>query len=120
MTRFLTFQQLRDLGIFPSRQHVRRLIEQGILPKPFRLGDPDRGRLTWRESDIADFIERRAAARDQPRPRPAANNVVPIRRGRRPHYRDAVQSPLPISEPPSRPRFTADVGPRLVLRRPTR
>jgi predicted DNA-binding transcriptional regulator AlpA len=84
MTRFLTWQQLHDLGILPSRQHTRRLIEQGVLPKPYRLGDPDRGRLTWRDSDIEAYIARRDAARAQPRVRTlstAVDNVVPLRGG---------------------------------------
>jgi predicted DNA-binding transcriptional regulator AlpA len=95
--RFLTWQQLHDLGILPSRQHTRRLIEQGVLPKPYRLGDPDRGRLTWRESDIEDWLQRRAAERDAPRRRNGGNNVVPPRQ-----------------------RFTDGVVPRMILRRPTR
>jgi predicted DNA-binding transcriptional regulator AlpA len=113
--RFLTWQQLHDLGILPSRQHTRRLIEQGMLPKPYRLGDPDRGRLTWRASDIEDYIERRAAERDQPRPRNAGGNVVPLRRGRRSYYGE-----VPRADPPPRPRFTAEIGPRLILHRPMR
>jgi predicted DNA-binding transcriptional regulator AlpA len=111
MTRFLTWQQLHDRGILPSRQHTRRLIEQGILPAPYRLGDPDRGRLTWRADDIEEFIERRAAQRERPRRSTrvttlltADGNVVPLRRG-----------PMP-----ARPRFTATAAPKMVLKRPVR
>jgi predicted DNA-binding transcriptional regulator AlpA len=95
--RFLTWQQLHDLGILPSRQHTRRLIEQGMLPKPYRLGDPDRGNLAWRESDIEDWLQRRAAERDAPRRRNSGGNVVP-----------------------PRPRYTAGVGPKIILSRPVR
>jgi predicted DNA-binding transcriptional regulator AlpA len=115
MMRFLTFAQLHERGILPSRQHTRRLIEQDIVPKPYRLGDPERGRLMWLEGDIEAYVARKLAERDQPRPRNAGNNVVPIRRGRRSRYGE-----VPIADPSSRPRFAADVGPRLILRRPTR
>jgi hypothetical protein len=95
--RFLTWQQLHDLGILPSRQHTRRLIDQGILPAPYRLGDPARGRLSWRADDIENYIERRAAERDAPRRRNCGGNVVP-----------------------PRPRFTAEAGPKIILSRPVR
>jgi hypothetical protein len=112
MTRFWTWQQLHDRGILPSRQHTARLVAQGILPAPFRLGDPDRGRLSWRADDIEAYIERRAAERDRPRPRPVepdGANVVPLRRGK---------SDLWVAS--ARPRFTATPGPRMILRRPVR
>jgi hypothetical protein len=32
------------------------LIERGIVPKPYRLGDPERGRLAWLEADIEDYV----------------------------------------------------------------
>jgi predicted DNA-binding transcriptional regulator AlpA len=115
MMRFLTFAQLHERGILPSRQHTRRLIEQGIVPKPYRLGDPERGRLMWLEGDIEAFITRKLAERDQPRPRNAGGNVVPLRRGRRSYYGE-----IPRADPPPRPRFTDEAGPRLVLRRPVR
>jgi predicted DNA-binding transcriptional regulator AlpA len=109
--RFLTFAQLHERGILPSRQHTRRLIERGIIPKPYRLGDPDRGRLAWLESDIEEYVRRRAAERDMPRRNQSGStsslipadgaNVVPMRR-----------------RPPGlSPR--SDV-PKMILTRPTR
>jgi predicted DNA-binding transcriptional regulator AlpA len=103
--RFLTFAQLHERGILPSRQHTRRLIERGIIPKPVRLGDPERGRLAWLESDIESYVAQKLAERDQPRLRLGlqadGGNVVPLRR-----------RPPGVS-----PR--SDV-PRMVLTRPTR
>ena len=84
--KFLTWAQLHERGILPSRQHTRRLIAKGIIPKPARLGDPERGRLHWLEADIEAYIARKLAERDTPRPchidRADGNNVA-LRR--RPH-----------------------------------
>ena len=49
--KFLTWAELHDRGVLPSRQHTRRLIARGIVPKPYRLGDPERGRLMWLAED---------------------------------------------------------------------
>ena len=69
--RFLTYNELRRMGIAPSRQHLRRLIAKGAFPKPFRFGIGEKGRMCWAESDIEAFIAAKAAERDQPRPRPS-------------------------------------------------
>ena len=132
--RFLTWAQLHERGILPSRQHTRRLIERGIIPKPYRLGDPERGRLTWLEADIEAYVATKLAERDSPRRRPAdradGHNIVPLRRGRRrspsgdAHVSNARQDggerlnglidpPLEIIAAPPEPR----PGP-IILRRP--
>ena len=127
--RFLTYNELRQMGIAPSRQHLRRLIAKGAFPKPYRLGIGDKGRMCWLEDEIIEFVSRKAAERELPRVRPAdradGGNIIPMRRGRRRSSageagRESEQLfASPVAEPPVRPRFTADVGPRLVLRRPT-
>ena len=103
--KFLTWQQLHERGILPWRQHTNRLIAKGIVPEPYRLGDPQRGRLTWLEADIDDYIRRKAAERGQPRLLVSESQegtdakVVPLK-GRQP--------PAAVAEPP------------IILRRPTR
>jgi hypothetical protein len=67
--RFLTWRELHDRGILPSRQHTRRLINKGIVPAPYRLGDAKRGRLTRLEADIEAYVARKAPERGRPRPR---------------------------------------------------
>ena len=109
MDKFWTWQQLHDRGIFPSRQHTRRLIAKGIIPRPFRLGDPEHGRLAWRESDIEGYIAQKGSERDRPRPRLAEDtNIVPMRRGRKP-------GPQVVETTPQ-----ANSVPKMILRRPTR
>jgi predicted DNA-binding transcriptional regulator AlpA len=86
--KFLTWAELHDRGVLPSRQHTRRLIARGIVPKPYRLGDPERGRLMWLEADIEAYVAKKAAERELPRPRAtvpdgaAEQKVVPLRRRR--------------------------------------
>jgi hypothetical protein len=80
--RFLTWQELHERGVLPSRQHTRRLVVKGIVPAPYRLGDAKRGRLSWSEADIEAYLARKAAERDRPRLRVvgADDNIVPMRR----------------------------------------
>jgi predicted DNA-binding transcriptional regulator AlpA len=115
--KFLTWQQLHDRGILPSRQHTRRLIARGIIPKPYRLGDPERGRLMWLESDIENYIARKLAERDAPRPRLAAgDNVVSLRRRDGSRLKSTGNPPLNIT-----PGSPVDAPlPRMILRRPER
>jgi predicted DNA-binding transcriptional regulator AlpA len=113
--QYLTYAQLREHGITFSLQHLRRLWTAGKFPKPVRFGVGEKARLSWPKSDIDGFKEQRLAERDQPRPRNAGGNVVPIRRGRRSHYGE-----VPRADPPSRPRYTAEVGPKIILSRPVR
>jgi predicted DNA-binding transcriptional regulator AlpA len=83
--RFLTYADLRKMGIAPSRQHLARLIAANAFPQPVRLGI-GQGPRAWLEDEIIAFVKARMAAR----------------------------------EPPARRRFTADIGPKIILRRPTR
>jgi len=73
--RFLTWRELHDRGILPSRQHTRRLINKGIVPAPYRLGDAKRGRLTRLEADIEAYVARKAPERGRPRPREVARKL---------------------------------------------
>jgi prophage regulatory protein len=44
-----------------KRDSIYRLAKQGTFPKPIKLGERASG---WIESEVDDFIARRAAARD--------------------------------------------------------
>jgi predicted DNA-binding transcriptional regulator AlpA len=83
--RFLTYTDLRKMGIAPSRQHLARLLAANAFPQPVRFG-LGKGPRAWSADEIDEFVKRKLAARN----------------------------------PPPRPRYTAEVGPRIMLSRPTR
>src|SRR6266404_3276986 len=64
--RVLSLEDLRELGIPYHREHLRRLIEAGLFPPPMKLGEGPRSRNAWIESEVAAWIEARAAARPAP------------------------------------------------------
>jgi prophage regulatory protein len=60
--RIVSFEELRPLkGIVYSRDHLRRLCDDGKFPKPIRLSS---ARIAWLESDVDEWIAQRAAERD--------------------------------------------------------
>ena len=60
-TKLLTFHQLKELGVFYSREHIRRLVKIGAFPQPLQLSE---SRIAWLEDDVIGWIESRAALRD--------------------------------------------------------
>lgn len=52
----LSFEQLGDIGIDYSREHLRRMERAEQFPKRVRLSP---GRVAWRLSDIESWIESR-------------------------------------------------------------
>jgi predicted DNA-binding transcriptional regulator AlpA len=95
--KFLTWDDLKAMGIVGSRQHNRRLRDKGEFPKPIRLGDPVRGRLAWLESEILTHVAKRAAERDLPRPR-REPKVVPLAASKQRNLKKA-ELPALASEP---------------------
>jgi predicted DNA-binding transcriptional regulator AlpA len=83
--KFLTYDELRRMGIAPSRQHLARLLAANAFPQPVRLG-LGRGPRAWLEDEINEFVKARMAARKPPpsRPRFATGPVVPRMVLRRP------------------------------------
>jgi predicted DNA-binding transcriptional regulator AlpA len=77
MTRFLTYNDLRRMGIAPSRQHLARLIAANAFPQPVRLGI-GKGPRAWLADEINEFVKAKLSERKPPptRPRPAAD-IVP-------------------------------------------
>jgi len=60
--RLLTFFDLKARGIPWTRVHVGRLEAAGKFPQHINVGD---NRIAWFEDEIDDFLEAKAAERDQ-------------------------------------------------------
>jgi prophage regulatory protein len=60
--RLLTFADLKARGIPWTRVHVGRLEAAGKFPQHIDLGENS---IAWFEDEIDDFLEAKAAARDQ-------------------------------------------------------
>jgi len=60
--RLLTFADLKARGIPWSRVHVGRLEAAGKFPQHIDLGENS---IAWFEDEIDDFLEEKAAAREQ-------------------------------------------------------
>ena len=54
-TRYLTLDQLREKLGGRSRSSIYRDLENGHIPKPFRIGS----RLYWCEEEVEDFLKTR-------------------------------------------------------------
>jgi len=60
--RLLTFADLKERGIPWTRMHVGRLEAAGRFPQHIDLGANS---IAWFEDEIDDFLEAKAAARNQ-------------------------------------------------------
>ena len=60
--RLLDYQALRERGIPWSRVHIARLEAAGKFPLHIDIGENS---IAWFEDEIDDFLEAKAAARDQ-------------------------------------------------------
>ena len=69
--RLLTFADLKTRGIPWTRMHVGRLEAAGKFPQHIDLGENS---IAWFEDEIDDFLEAKAAARDQ---RKTGENIHP-------------------------------------------
>jgi prophage regulatory protein len=76
MARMLSHADLHDRGIKYSRQHLYRLINRELFPRPVKLGA---GSNAWLESEIDEYLRDRVAERDRKRaPRPSrAESAAP-------------------------------------------
>jgi prophage regulatory protein len=57
----VTWQDLRSRGITFSQPTIYRKIKDGSFPRPLKIGA---NRIAWLESEISDWIEAIAAARN--------------------------------------------------------
>jgi predicted DNA-binding transcriptional regulator AlpA len=80
--KFVTYEQLRERGLAPSRQQLRRLIERGQYPQPIRFGGGN-GRLHWAEAEIEDWVAQKLAERDGPPPHRSSTVPTGKRKGRK-------------------------------------
>jgi prophage regulatory protein len=69
--RLLTFADLKARGIPWTRMHIGRLEAAGKFPQHIDLAENS---IAWFEDEIDDFLEAKAAARDQ---RKTAENTHP-------------------------------------------
>jgi prophage regulatory protein len=53
---FVTFDDIKLLGICYCRAHLYRLIKAGKFPRPVRLSP---GRVAFRQTDLREWIESR-------------------------------------------------------------
>jgi len=60
--RLLDYQALRERGIPWSRVHIARLEAAGKFPLHIDIGENS---IAWFEDEIDDFLQAKAAARDQ-------------------------------------------------------
>jgi prophage regulatory protein len=60
--RLLDYQALKERGIPWTRVHLGRLEAAGKFPQHIDVGDNS---IAWFEDEIDDFLEQKAAARDQ-------------------------------------------------------
>jgi prophage regulatory protein len=62
MPKLIPFERLKpDKGVPYTRDHTRRLVKDGLFPKPVQLGP---GRIAWLEDEVDAWIAARAAARN--------------------------------------------------------
>jgi prophage regulatory protein len=59
-TDFVSFPELRALGVPFSRNHVQRLIKQKLFPEGVWLSA---NRRAWRRSEIIEWLRSRSATR---------------------------------------------------------
>jgi prophage regulatory protein len=78
--RLLTYQDLRARGIPWSRVHVGRLEAAGKFPLHIDVGENS---IAWFEDEIDDFLEAKAAARDQRKTAEYIHSDVSKRRERK-------------------------------------
>jgi prophage regulatory protein len=64
-TPYVTFAELRGLGVPYRRVHVIRLVRAGKFPCPFQISEQ---RVAWKLSDIRDWLASRPLAHYAPPP----------------------------------------------------
>ena len=62
MSKILDINGLREKGVKYSGTHLRRLVQDGKFPAPFKFGDDPRAHKHWHEDEIDEYIARRRAA----------------------------------------------------------
>lgn len=65
MMQLVGFEELRDIGIPFSTQHLNRLIKAGHFPPAIKLGPARNSRKAWLKDDLDHWLAGRIAARDQ-------------------------------------------------------
>jgi prophage regulatory protein len=64
--RMLSLPELRSRkGIPYSREHIRRLVNACLFPKPVKLGQRQNARVAWFEQEVDQWLADRMAERDK-------------------------------------------------------
>ena len=71
--KVLTAKDLQERGIRWSRQHRDRMVKAGEFPKPLKLGTGPKSWNVWLETEVNQWLEQRAAARQAPMVRKGAS-----------------------------------------------
>ncbi|NTG94242.1 helix-turn-helix transcriptional regulator [Rhizobium rhizogenes] len=60
----VSFDDLKQMGVSYSAQHLNRLIRDGAFPRPIKLGPSRNSRKAWLKADIDAWIKSRINQRD--------------------------------------------------------
>jgi predicted DNA-binding transcriptional regulator AlpA len=64
--RYLTFGELKSLGLVTNRASLRTWIERGVFPAGIKIAGPFGRSLRWRTDEIVKVLAARTAERDAP------------------------------------------------------
>lgn len=62
--QLVSFEDLGQMGIPFSTQHLNRLIKAGHFPKAIKLGPARNSKKAWLRTDIEAWLQQRIDARD--------------------------------------------------------
>ena len=62
--QLVSFEELQQMGIPFSTQHLNKLIKDGHFPKAIKLGPARNSKKAWLKTDIEAWINDRIATRD--------------------------------------------------------
>ncbi len=60
----ISFEELKEMGIPFSTQHLNRLIKAGHFPKAIKLGPSSNSKKAWLKADIDAWLKELIAQRD--------------------------------------------------------
>jgi hypothetical protein len=62
VTKILDRKDLAELGIRFHRDHLRRLVKQGLFPRPFKFSPGESAKDFWTDEQIEAYLAARQAA----------------------------------------------------------
>lgn len=65
MKKLLQYEDLKEVGVPYSKEHLRRLTNEGQFPVPVKLSNAGRGsHKAWVASEIEEWLQSRIIERD--------------------------------------------------------